>query len=345
MMSGYLHGKQTRNMRFIVLMVLAGFLAVFFSGSASAAPSAITTAAAELEALAQLVEELSADLEAAAEDYNYANQQYEDTKAAADEATANLKQAESDLAAARERLCERLVGIYKSGDIAALEALLSADSVADALGLMDDLRSLAQEDSRLVDEVQGYKNLQAQLQAKLDADLVKLAQYKEEAAAAQQKVQAQLAKQQQALKGKESQLAQLRKAEAERQARLAEQARQYKIWLASRPGKVVSLARSYLGVPYVWGGSSPSGFDCSGLAMYVYSKVGIKLPHSSRLQYNYGKPVSKTNLKAGDLVFFYSPIHHVGIYIGNGKMIDATGNKVQISNVFTKNYVGARRLL
>ena len=344
-MSGYLYGKQARNWRFIVLIVLAGFLAVFIPATASAAPSAITNAAAELEALKELVDKLSVELDAAAEEYNYANQQYEDAKAAADEATANLKQAETDLAAARERLCDRLVSIYKSGDIGALQALLSADSVTEALSLVDDFRSLAQEDSRLVGEVQGYRNQQAALQAELDEDLKKLTEYKDAAAEAQQKVLAQLERQQQALKGKEAQLAQLRKEEAERQARLAEQARQYQIWLATRPGKVVSLAKSYLGVPYVWGGSSPRGFDCSGLVMYCYAKVGVKLPHSSRLQYNYGRPVSKTDLRAGDLVFFYSPIHHVGIYIGNGKMVDATGGRVQISNVFTSNYTGARRVL
>ena len=97
---------------------------------------------------------------------------------------------------------------------------------------------------------------------------------------------AQLEKQKQALKGKEVQLAQLRKAEAERQAKLAAAERARKLFLATRPGKVISMARQYLGVPYVWGGSSPKGFDCSGLVMYVYAKVGVKLPHSSRMMFN-----------------------------------------------------------
>ena len=345
-MSGYRRGKQTRNWRFLALIFIVGLLALFISDSASAATPAITTAAAELQALSDLVDELNGELGALAEDYNYANQQYEDIKVVADKVAAELARAEADLVKARERLSERLVSIYKAGDISTLEALLSLDSFSDVLGLVDGFRSVAQEDARLVDEIAAYKAEQATLQGKLDADLVKLQEYKDQAAAAQQKVQAQLKKQKQALKGKEVQLAQLRKAEAERQARLAAQERARKIWLATRPGKVVSMARSYLGVRYVWGGSSPRGFDCSGLVKYVYGKVGVKLPHSSRLQYTYGKPVSRANLRAGDLVFFYKPIHHVGIYIGDGKMIDANGTRVAISNVFTRgNYTGARRVL
>ncbi len=344
-MSGYLNGKQTRNWRFLAIFLMAGLLGFFVADSATASTTAIDSATAELQALSNLVDQLSDELDVASEEYNYANQQYEDAQTAADEATANLKQAEADLVAARERLCERLVSIYKTGDIGAIDALLNAESITEALSLMDDFRSLAQEDSRLVEEVQGYRDQQAELQAELDEQLKQLTEYKAQTAAAQAKVQVQLEKQQQALKGKETQLAQLKKAEAERQARLAEQARQYQVFLASRPGKVVSLAKSYLGVRYVWAGSSPSGFDCSGLVKYVFGKVGVSLPHSSRLQFNYGTPVSKSNLRPGDIVFFYSPIHHVGIYIGNGKMIDATGNRVQISNVFTSNYVGARRVL
>lgn len=110
---------------------------------------------------------------------------------------------------------------------------------------------------------------------------------------------------------------------------------------------VVSIAMQYLGCPYVWGGASPSGFDCSGFAMYVYKKVGVSLPHSSRMQYSCGQPVARSDLRPGDLVFFYNPISHVGIYIGDGKMIHAAGSgkDVRISEVWTKNYYGACRII
>jgi cell wall-associated NlpC family hydrolase len=109
---------------------------------------------------------------------------------------------------------------------------------------------------------------------------------------------------------------------------------------------VVSIAMDYLGCPYVWGGASPSGFDCSGFVMYVYKKVGVSLPHSSRMQYTCGTPVPRANLNPGDLVFFYSPISHVGIYIGDGQMIHAagTGKNVRIGAVWKSNYYGACRI-
>lgn len=106
--------------------------------------------------------------------------------------------------------------------------------------------------------------------------------------------------------------------------------------------------------PYVYGGSSPSGFDCSGLTSYVYRQVGISLPHSSAAQANYGSFVSRSNLKPGDLVFFrgYSGggIGHVGIYIGNGQMIHAPtpGNPVSVASIngfyYSSRYVTARRV-
>ena len=109
--------------------------------------------------------------------------------------------------------------------------------------------------------------------------------------------------------------------------------------------KAVQIALKYMGVPYVWAGANPSGFDCSGLVMYVYGQLGVSLPHSAALQYECGTHVSRDQLEPGDLVFFGSPIHHVGIYVGNGDMIDApyTGVSVRIDPL-QSDYAGATRI-
>jgi cell wall-associated NlpC family hydrolase len=116
---------------------------------------------------------------------------------------------------------------------------------------------------------------------------------------------------------------------------------------APRYGSVVSIALQYLGIPYVWGGASPAtGFDCSGLVMYVFAQVGVSLPHNAAAQYSFGVPVSYDQLQPGDLVFFEG-LGHVGIYIGGGQFIHAphTGDVVKISSLSDHGgYVGARRI-
>jgi peptidoglycan DL-endopeptidase CwlO len=108
----------------------------------------------------------------------------------------------------------------------------------------------------------------------------------------------------------------------------------------------IDAAYSVIGVPYQFGGSSPeSGFDCSGLTMWAWSHAGVSLPHSSAMQYAVLPHVAQSDLQPGDLVFFYSPIHHVGLYVGGGSMIDApfTGTVVQMRPVEWDVYVGAAR--
>ncbi len=108
----------------------------------------------------------------------------------------------------------------------------------------------------------------------------------------------------------------------------------------------VDAAYSVIGVPYQYSSASPqTGFDCSGLTMWAWAHAGVSLPHSSAMQYEVLPHIATSDLQPGDLVFFYSPIHHVGIYIGGGQMIDApyTGTVVQIRSVEWSVYVGAAR--
>jgi cell wall-associated NlpC family hydrolase len=111
--------------------------------------------------------------------------------------------------------------------------------------------------------------------------------------------------------------------------------------------RAVRIAAAELGVPYRYGGSSPSGFDCSGLVAYVYAKLGIRLPHNAAAQYSYGRAVDRGHLKPGDLVFFHG-LGHVGLYIGRGRMIHApqSGEQVSIQRLTSRSgsVEGARRL-
>jgi cell wall-associated NlpC family hydrolase len=113
--------------------------------------------------------------------------------------------------------------------------------------------------------------------------------------------------------------------------------------------QAAQLALGYTGVPYRWGGSTPAGFDCSGLVSYVYAQLGVQLPHYAAAQYGYGSPVPRDQLQAGDLVFFDN-LNHVGIYIGGDEFVDAphAGTVVRIDSLsdpwYSSRYVGARRI-
>jgi cell wall-associated NlpC family hydrolase len=108
----------------------------------------------------------------------------------------------------------------------------------------------------------------------------------------------------------------------------------------------LQAAMKQIGKPYVWGAAGPSSFDCSGLVLWAYKQIGVSLPHSSSIQSTMGTPVSRDQLQPGDLVFFYSPVSHVGIYAGNGKVLNAStsGQPVQLSNLANMPFHNARRL-
>lgn len=196
---------------------------------------------------------------------------------------------------------------------------------------------------------------------RLDATSLTVADKLRLVQAAEARYRAQAAQVAKKLDQAEKLLAKLEKEDRERllklQAMDEEERRKYSLEQAKlanavsgRAGTALRYAVKQIGDRYVWGASGPVRWDCSGLTMRAYQQAGVRLPHSSRAQYKYGRSIARTNLQPGDLVFFGSPISHVGIYIGNKKMVHAPrpGARVQIvefGNYFgRKKYVGARRL-
>lgn len=115
----------------------------------------------------------------------------------------------------------------------------------------------------------------------------------------------------------------------------------------SRAAAAVSYAYQKLGSPYVWGATGPNAFDCSGLVQAAYSSAGVSLPRTTYAQINAGQRVSRSELRPGDLVFFYSGISHVGIYVGDGQMIHAPNPTapVRLAPIDEMPFAGATRVV
>src|SRR5690606_6582649 len=105
-------------------------------------------------------------------------------------------------------------------------------------------------------------------------------------------------------------------------------------------------AMSKIGAPYRYGAAGPNAFDCAGLVSWAFKRAGVSLPRTSRAMSKVGTPVSRDQLRPGDLVFFYKPVSHVGIYIGNGKIVHASNKKspVKVSDMSRMKFNSARRI-
>ena len=318
------------------------------------------------------IQQLDSSLERAIEAYDLANVKLRRIKDDLTQNTASLKVAKRSLGNAQRQLSSRLVDLYTSeGQDSTLVVLLGSSSLDDLLNNMDAVDRVSQQDSIVLKQVVTLRREVQQRQRELKRAHAEQTQVVAQRAAAKASIQSQLGQRRQLLASIHSEITRLQAEEAARQAQLRREAearlQQTQQQAASslsqtvgvqappvgapppsHTGGVVGIAMRYLGTPYVWGGASPSGFDCSGFVMYVFAQIGVSLPHSSYAQYGYGSPVPRNALQPGDLVFF-DGLGHEGIYIGGGSFIHAphTGDVVKISSMtgwYASTYVGARRL-
>lgn len=328
-----------------------------------------TEAAAATKALADLGD----DFEMKVEEYNAVTEALDKTRADIVQARAELEAASARLSEAQDRLAERARAIYTGREVDMLAVLIGTSSFDDFLTRLELLNRITTSDASLVQEVSGYRDRVAAGETALESREAEQIALRQEAEAKKVQVEAALKKQQSYVSGLNAEVAALVRQEEERQRRIAEElARRAAAEATARkaaprsasgtPGsahaEAVDAALRFIGVPYVWGGSSPSGFDCSGLVHYAYLQVGISLPRTSRQQYRVGAfiPVDRTaTLQPGDLVFFGyggdpDRVHHVGMYVGSGNFVHApgTGDRVKVSSLQDRissrgDYVGAVR--
>jgi len=327
------------------------------------------------------VQQLDSSLERAVEAYNFATVKLNRVRADLKANHAQLQVAKQSLKRAQDTLSARLVSLYTSGGQSdSLEVLLGASSLDDLVNRFNTANRISAQDSHVLTQVVHLENEVKAREVRLKHANAQAAALVRQRASDKASIEGQLSARRTLLSSIRGQIAHLQAQEAAREAQLrrqlaarvaAQQQQAPATALASTVApvvssdggsapapvgpapppthsSVVSIAMHYLGTPYVWGGASPSGFDCSGLVMYVFAQVGVSLPHSSYAQYGMGSPVSRDQLQPGDLVFF-DGLGHVGIYVGGGSFIHAphTGDVVRISSLsgwYASTYVGARRI-
>lgn len=329
--------------RAAALAVALGFAVTLAPGSAIAAPATAAEAARAVAVTARQVEALGEqvnDLQLAAGEQ----------QALADAADRAADVADTAVAALLPRVNAIVVRRFVGGAPSGLQAILSSSSPEDLASGLTLLEQIARKTDATVAELVDARASAVRARTAADAAAATAAEAVAEVQGRQDQLEADLT-------GYRAAFARL---SATEQARVitavagpdmpaSQTAATAELAPAAAPSEAaataVRTALAQVGKPYVTGAAGPNGFDCSGLTQFAYAAAGISLPHSSRSQSGLGAAVSRGDLQPGDLVFFYSPVSHVGLYIGNGQMVHAsvTGRPVLVTSVDKPGYVGGRR--
>ena len=351
----------------LVLSVVLLAAPVLGAPAALARPADLASSRAEATRLRARLDDQHRRLEVLAEDLEAAYAHGVELLADASRLDRRRRVAERELAATQAELDERARSSYIAGPGWFVAGLVGADDPADVLARLPLQRAVLEGDLALVDQVAQAKARLDDTRSRLSARLVEQARSAEQLDAKRAQAEQLATDIKRELRTMDRRVASL--IEQDRRREEASQRAAFTDYLAAaraagtapvRGGrasaaarKAVAVALAQLGSPYVWGASGPGSFDCSGLTSFAYAAAGVTIPRVSRAQFAAyaGRPVDPLHLVPGDLVFFAdtptapSTIHHVGMYIGNGLMVEAphTGAVVRTSSIWRSTYAGAVR--
>ena len=321
--------------------LVTGLLGLVAIVSVSLAPTTPTYAEPDIDDVQARVDTLYHQAEVAQERYNDAKLAHKDIEAD----LAALKQDEATQQSKVDKMSsnvsENLAAQYEGQNISATGQLVLAD---DPDQFLSELTTLDTYNDVQADAVADFTREAQKLDARRSAT--------QASAAELAKTERTLGKEKASVDAKLSEAKDLLgKLKAEERARMETASRSSQprlpanVPVSGRAAAAVNYALAQVGDAYVYGAAGPSAFDCSGLTMMAWAQAGVGLPHSSSAQQGSGSPVSSSSLQPGDLVFYYSPVSHVGIYIGGGKIVHAANpsSGVQVAGVFSMPYSGAVR--
>jgi cell wall-associated NlpC family hydrolase len=319
---------------------VTGLIAIAAIVGVSLVPTTPTYAEPDIDDVKARVDRLYHQAEQAQERYHDAKVELDELRKDLDSLQADQTRQGDRLTSVREQVQDSIVSQYEGTSLSAVgQAVVSEDPSQ----FLSQLTTIA-----------AYNDIQSQLFADYATELKALDIRRgatDDRRARMAALEQQLAKEKRAVDDKlaeaKDQLSTLK--DAEREALLASRGGDVRVPstvpASGRAGAAVAYALAQVGDSYVYGAAGPSAFDCSGLTMMAWAQAGVGLPHSSSAQFGAGPHVSSGDLQPGDLVFYYSPISHVALYIGNGLIVHAAnpGEGVRVAGVFSMPYSGAVR--
>ncbi|WPC41985.1 NlpC/P60 family protein [Clostridium sp. JS66] len=339
-------------------VVIALTLAVTMNGTVLAAPSSSNPQIAQVQ---QQKQDLETKVEKLDNQITEIMKQIDGNKKSIEKTTADIKTTQQELTNAENSIKgqqdvfnKRVRAMYINGADSYLGVILQSDNLSDFISRVDTVKKIVGFDEKVINDLKQKKDTITKKKEALNAENNKLLALKADNEKKLASFNNTRSEQKNLIASLDAKEKTLKAADAETNNLVASAQGQVEKYSASSPAlsrgsssasAIVQYASTFQGVPYAWGGNGPSSFDCSGFTCYVFAHFGISLPRVASDQQGVGEAVSRDQLQPGDLVFFGSPAHHVGIYVGDGCMIHAphTGDVVKISPLHS-DFSGGRRV-